>query len=132
MNGSSKSNDGERWADVYDGWVAERIGAEESVRSRPGSFRDGQTVRALRMDDNFVDLDVSRHDPTAQTVMSHHVTLTADGVRLLTVAIRYAWPSELDLMGELAGLKLRDRWGGWDPSSFRVANRAHVSVYGRA
>lgn len=89
-------------------------------------------MRALHVDDDFVDLEVSTHDPVSQTVRSKHVTLTADGLRLLPVRIRYAWPSELDLMGEMAGLKLRDRWGGRDRSSFRAASRAHVSVYGRA
>ncbi|MFN2555450.1 MAG: hypothetical protein ABR592_01025 [Nitriliruptorales bacterium] len=89
-------------------------------------------MRALRVDDDLVDLEVSRHDPVAQTVRSQHVTLTPAGVRLLPVRLRYAWPSELDLMAELSGLRLRERWGGWDRSSFRPASRGHVSVYGQA
>jgi len=47
------------------------------------------------------------------------------------VALRYAWPSELDLMARLAGLRLRERWGGWQQDPFTKASTKHVSVYGR-
>lgn len=46
--------------------------------------------------------------------------------------IRYAWPSELDLMARLAGLRLRERWGSWGREPFGPQSGAHVSVYGRA
>jgi hypothetical protein len=48
------------------------------------------------------------------------------------VRLRYVWPSELDLMARLAGLTLRDRWGGWDRQPFTAASTNHVSVYERA
>ena len=48
------------------------------------------------------------------------------------VEIRYAWPSELDLMARLAGLRLRERWGGWGREAFDASSGAHVSVYERA
>jgi hypothetical protein len=77
-------------------------------------------------------LDVSRHDPVGQRIIGGHVWLTDDGVRLYPVHLRYAWPTELDLMARLAGLRLRDRWGGWrrDPST--ADSPRHVSVYERA
>ena len=34
------------------------------------------------------------------------------------VELRYIWPSELDLMAERAGLRLRERWGGWKREPF--------------
>jgi hypothetical protein len=52
-------------------------------------------------------------------------------VRLNPIVTRYAWPSELDLMARIAGLRLRERWGGWEREPFTGASRAHVSVYGR-
>jgi hypothetical protein len=46
------------------------------------------------------------------------------------VSLRYAFPSELDLMARIAGLELQDRWGGWKDEPFTNASRDHVSVYG--
>jgi hypothetical protein len=45
------------------------------------------------------------------------------------VVLRYAWPSELDLMARLAGLRLEARWGGWDRRPFDASSTSHVSVY---
>jgi hypothetical protein len=42
---------------------------------------------------------------------------------------RYVWPSELDLMARIAGLRLRERWGDWDRTPFSAASRKHVSVW---
>jgi hypothetical protein len=42
---------------------------------------------------------------------------------------RYVWPSELDLMARLAGMRLRHRWAGWRREPFTNLSRAHVSVY---
>ena len=57
--------------------------------------------------------------------------ITERGVRLYPVEVRYAWPSELDLMARLAGLRLRERWGGWGRETFDASSGAHVSVYER-
>jgi hypothetical protein len=45
------------------------------------------------------------------------------------VQLRYAWPSELDLMARLSGLQLRERWGGWRREPFAASSVKHVSVY---
>jgi hypothetical protein len=42
---------------------------------------------------------------------------------------RYVWPAELDLMGRLAGMVLRERWSDWDRSAFTSDSRSHVSVW---
>lgn len=92
-------------------------------------FDDGQTVRAVRVDAGGVELETSRHDLATQTITSQHVIIDESGTRLLPVHLRYAWPSELDLMARLAGLELRERWAGWDRSPFTASSSAHVSVY---
>jgi hypothetical protein len=51
-------------------------------------------------------------------------------VRFFPIVTRYAWPSELDLMARLAGLHLKDRWGGWEREPFTALSRNHISVYG--
>jgi SAM-dependent methyltransferase len=94
-------------------------------------LRDDQYVDAEAVGVDKVRLDVARHDPVTQRLHENHVTLTAEGTRLHPIVTRYAWPSELDLMARLAGLRLRDRWAGWEREPFTAASRAHVSVYGR-
>ena len=94
-------------------------------------LRDDQHVDAEAVGVDQVRLDVARHDPVTQRLYESHVSLTAEGIRLNPIVTRYAWPSELDLMARLAGLRLRDRWAGWEREPFTAASRAHVSVYGR-
>jgi hypothetical protein len=59
------------------------------------------------------------------------VLLSEDGIRLYPVKLRYAWPSELDLMAQLGGLRLKHRWGSWDRGEFTAECGKHISVYGR-
>ena len=94
-------------------------------------LRDEQYVDAEAIGVDEVRLDVGRHDPVTQTLYESHVSLTAAGVRLNPIVTRYSWPSELDLMARIAGLRLRDRWAGWNREPFTATSRAHVSVYGR-
>jgi SAM-dependent methyltransferase len=92
-------------------------------------FDRGQRVHAIDVDVDRVRLDVSLHRPVEQRVDGQHLVITGEGVRLVPVALRYAWPPELDLMARLAGLRLRHRWGGWDRASFDDDSKKHVSVY---
>jgi hypothetical protein len=39
------------------------------------------------------------------------------------------WPSELDLMAKLAGMRLGDRWAGWQREQFTSASTKHISVW---
>lgn len=94
-------------------------------------LQDDQYVNAERIDVGEVRLDVGRHDPVAQIIDESHVVLTPAGVRLGPIVTRSIWPSELDLLARLAGLRLQERWGGWQQEPFTAASRRHVSVYGR-
>jgi SAM-dependent methyltransferase len=94
-------------------------------------LRDDQYVDAEAIEADEVTLDVGRHDPVKQLLYESHVILTRDGVRVYPVVARYAWPSELDLMARIAGLRLKERWGGWKREPFTPASLSHVSVYGR-
>lgn len=92
-------------------------------------FDRGQAVRAISVDDGSVRLDASRHDPIAQRVTASIIRIGADSISMRPVTLRYAWPSELDLMARLAGLRLRHRWGGWDEADFTSGCNSHVSIY---
>ena len=75
-------------------------------------FVRNQNVSAGRVEDDAVSFDVSRHDPVNQLVTSQHLFISEASVKLYPVQVRYSWPSELDLMAQLAGMRLRERWGG--------------------
>lgn len=94
-------------------------------------LRDDQYVDAEAIEIDEVTFDVGRHDPVKQLLYENHVILSRDRVRLLPIVARYAWPSELDLMARIAGLRLKERWAGWKHEPFTSTSRTHVSVYGR-
>jgi hypothetical protein len=94
-------------------------------------LRNDQYVDAEAIAVNEVWLDVGRHDPVMQRLEESHVVLSREGVRVYPIVARYAWPSELDLMGRIAGLRLKERWAGWNREPFTSTSSTHVSVYGR-
>ena len=98
----------------------------------PSRFERGQHIEVRHVATDSALLSVSRHDAATQRVDSLHVRLGDDGVRTWPVHIRYAYPSELDLMAERAGLRLEQRWGGWDREPFTGDSVKHVSVYATA
>lgn len=81
--------------------------------------------------------DVSPHhlgfdefvDRVNQVLVSHHYFIKGDRVQAVSGAFRYVWPSELDLMAELAGLTLESRWADWNRNAFVDTSPAHVSVW---
>jgi SAM-dependent methyltransferase len=87
----------------------------------------GQTIIPFRADPEGISVDV--YDVVTQRFSSQHYVFTEDGVQAFPVELRYAWPSELDLMARLAGLTLQNRWAGWQREPFTNLSRAHVSVY---
>ena len=95
-------------------------------------FTRNQNISAGTVDSDLASIDISKHDPVNQFVQSTHVFLSESGVKLYPVQVRYAWPSELDLMAQLAGLRLRHRWGDWDGSPFTASSEFHISTYEKA
>jgi SAM-dependent methyltransferase len=92
-------------------------------------FDRNQRVGIVSHDPDALRIEASVHDPVSQTVTTRHVVLTEQGTRFYPVKVRYAWPSELNLMARLAGLRLRDRWGDWKGGPFTAESTVHVSVY---
>jgi SAM-dependent methyltransferase len=68
-------------------------------------------------------------DHATQQYSGHYAEFTEGTAEYRTIPFRYAWPSELDLMAQLAGLRLRDRWSGWNREPFTTDSRSHVSVW---
>jgi SAM-dependent methyltransferase len=95
-------------------------------------FDRGQRVSATNVGVDDVQFDVAVHHATEQRVDSMHLVIRDGEVKTYPVRLRYAWPTELDLMARIAGLKLRERWGGWEREPFTDDSGSHVSIYERA
>ncbi len=95
-------------------------------------FTRRQSVTVTDMSEDEVQLDVSRHNPVSQQITAQHIVLTEQGICLYPVKLRYAWPTELDLMARLAGLTLKHRWGDWRKGAFSADSTMHISVYEHA
>ena len=70
-----------------------------------------------------------RYCAATQGLVSHHITFDGDVVDYTPMPFRYAWPAELDLMAQLAGMRLRERWADWHRTPFTNESRSHVSVW---
>ena len=92
-------------------------------------YNGQQSLRVVSIGENEVRLDASRIDPIAQQITSQHITVIESGLQLRPVKLRYVWPTELDLMAQLAELQLWNRWGDWNKSVFGVDSKKHISVY---
>ena len=95
-------------------------------------FDHGQRTDTISISADMARIDAALHDPVNQRVHTQHILIEEKGIRLYPVQLRYVWPSELDLMARLAGLKLRNRYGGWRSELFSSASVRHISVYEHA
>jgi SAM-dependent methyltransferase len=98
------------------------VGVPELRRLPPG-----ETVHAFHVSDTRWGLD--EYDVANQGLTSHHFEIVDGRVERTSIPFRYAWPAELDLMAQLAGLTLRQRWGGWRREPFTSDSRMHISVW---
>ncbi|NOX61766.1 MAG: class I SAM-dependent methyltransferase [Chloroflexi bacterium] len=92
-------------------------------------FRNHRRIDLIDLDDGYVRVDAARHDPLRQWIFSNQVVWSESGMRFYPVKLRYIWPSELDLMARLAGLRLAERWGDWDKRPFTAESKKHISLY---
>lgn len=88
-------------------------------------------VHASQIATGRVRMDVEHHDLLSQRIFAQRMIVEEGRTRLYPVQFRYAWPSELDLMARLHGLRLRERRGGWLREMFTSESRRHVSIYER-
>jgi SAM-dependent methyltransferase len=100
------------------------VGVPELQRLAPG-----ETLRAFHVSETRWGLD--EYDVARQGLTSHHFEIVDGRLERLSIPFRYAWPAELDLMAQLAGMRLRERWSGWKREPFTSDSRKHVSVWER-
>ena len=87
----------------------------------------GETSVVFDLSDDHWGID--EYDVANQGLISHHFTRVGDAVEYSAGPFRYVWPSELDLMARLAGMRLVERWSGWRREPFTSESRKHISVW---
>ena len=87
----------------------------------------GQTVLPWRAEPDGMSYYV--YDVVTQRLAGRHYNFVDGRVECNPIEMRYAWPAELDLMARLAGMRLEDRFAGWDREPFTHLSPSHVSVY---
>ena len=99
-----------------------------SLRTLP----PGQRARVRTVEPGYVCVD--SFDIVTQILVAHHFRFDDDvegsrDAKLFRTPLRYIWPAELDLMGQLAGFTLESRHADWDGTEFTAESASHVSVY---
>jgi SAM-dependent methyltransferase len=87
----------------------------------------GETFHAFHVSETRWGID--EYDVASQGLTSHHFEIVDGRLERTSIPFRYAWPAELDLMAELARMRLRQRWSGWRREPFTSESRKHVSVW---
>jgi SAM-dependent methyltransferase len=98
------------------------VGVPELRRLPPGD-----TARVFHVADDGWGFD--EYDVAAQRLKSHHFERVDGRLVHHSLPFRYVWPAELDLMAQLAGMQLRERWEGWKREPFTSDSQKHVSVW---
>jgi SAM-dependent methyltransferase len=87
----------------------------------------GETIRPFDVSETHLGFD--EYDIANQGLVSHHLWPVDGKYERSSIPFRYVWPSELDLMARLAGMRLRERWSGWEGEPFTSESTKHVSVW---
>jgi SAM-dependent methyltransferase len=87
----------------------------------------GEIARPFRISETRLGFD--EYDIPEQGLISHHHRNIDGRWERSSTPFRYVWPSELDLMAKLAGMRLRERWSNWNREPFTSVSRKHVSVW---
>lgn len=96
----------------------------------PGLHRlsPAERIRPFDVSPNHLGFD-EYVDLTNQILISHHYYIEDNRARTVAGSFRFVWPSELDLMAQLAGMTLESRWAGWNREPFTDDSPSHVSVW---
>jgi SAM-dependent methyltransferase len=88
----------------------------------------GEKTRVFASTDRYLGFETF-DDAVGQISTSHH-WMDIDGQLVRDSSpFRYVWPSELVLMGRLAGFRVADRWGGWEREPFTEDSTNQVVVF---
>jgi hypothetical protein len=89
------------------------------------------TLESIDTDDFTIRMNIAHVDLCSQTVRSNRATMAASWTQRCAVRLRFVWPSELDLLARIAGLRLQQRWTDWNHGRDFARSRRFISVYER-
>jgi SAM-dependent methyltransferase len=95
----------------------------------PRQLAAGHFTSPIATATDFIVLASKYYDTMNQLLIGHHIEIRDDAVRLYPEVVRYAWPNELDLMAQLAGMRVRERWSDWNRGVFTGRSSLHVTLY---
>jgi hypothetical protein len=98
------------------------VGVPDLQRLPPGE-------RFVVFDASEAHWGIDEYDVLNQGLISPPFEIVGGEMKQSSGPFRYVWPAELDLMAELAGMRLRERWAGWQREPFTSDSREHVSVW---
>ena len=104
------------------GWFLVEVGVPPLQR-----LPIGETT--LAFDRTATHWGIDEFDVVTQRFTSHHVRIGDGKCESVSIPFRYAWPAELDLMAQLAGLTLKQRWGNWRREPFTALSSSHISIW---
>ena len=102
----------------------------ETVVPDFSEYVDGRRMKASWAEIDAARFEIAIQDRVNQTVSFQRIVISEEKNQMTPHFMRYAWPSELDLMAQLSGMGLKERWSWWDRSQFTSTSKSHVSVYG--
>jgi SAM-dependent methyltransferase len=88
----------------------------------------GDMARVFRLEPDHVGIETF-DDQADQIAWSHHWIHVQGRLVRHSAPYRYVWPSELKLMGAVAGFQLRDRWSSWQRAPFTADSVTQIAVF---
>ncbi|GAA2558874.1 MULTISPECIES: class I SAM-dependent methyltransferase [Streptomyces] len=104
----------------------------EAFDPAPYHAMEKQELSIRHLDEGAVMLDTLTVDRAHQLMYGTHTIIDGGKPETKHHVLRYAFPFEIDLLAELAGLRLVDRWEDWERNPYTARSPRHVSVYERA
>lgn len=92
-------------------------------------WADGKRLALSRWATDGIEIEAARHDRAGQTIEVRYLALGSGEMTVRPLNLRYAWPSEIDLMALMAGAHRVRRWADWSGTPFDARSSGHVSIY---
>jgi SAM-dependent methyltransferase len=99
------------------------VGVPQLQRVSPG-----ETIHSFSFE-SPIRFGLDEYDVANQGLVSHHYDVREGEFGPRSIPFRYVWPSELDLMARLAGMRPRERWSGWGREPFTSESTKLVGVW---
>lgn len=94
-------------------------------------FDRGQRMHVFRIGERHLTFTASMYDALSQVVTVQRVVIDDGELRTFPMRHRMSTVSEIDLLAEIGGLRLVERYSSWDRAPFAGDSPFHISVFKR-